>query len=81
VKVFPEATVAGRVVLPQLKIAELILQLGAVIAVFAVHVTWMVEVEATITEPKVTGLGVHVTGALDCTPPPLSIMSWPFLTK
>jgi len=38
-KVAPEATVAGRVALPHWKIAELILQLGAVIAVFAVHVT------------------------------------------
>ena len=39
VKVPPEATVAGRVAFPHWKIAELILQLGAVIAVFAVHVT------------------------------------------
>lgn len=40
----PEATLPGRAAPPHWKIEEAIVQVGFVIAVFALHVTWIVDV-------------------------------------
>jgi hypothetical protein len=59
----PEATFVGRDELRHVKVESDVVQSLTVMAVFALQVTVIDEVLPWTTDPKLRGLGVHVTGA------------------
>jgi hypothetical protein len=81
VKDAPEATVLGRDELPHWKVPRLMVQPVTVTAVFAVQVTWVVDICVTSTDPKTIGFGVQVNGWVKVwPPPPIALMTLAALT-